>query len=375
MIWQSHRPSDDRCDYNYNIASNFFIYQNLEFVKKFLLYYQSLNPSKMSTIKQNAKTTDDRILHKHWNHNLHKIKQLNFDELINLCDEIQSNIYDGIHKYGTINVTNYGIIYCYETDGLGNCSIMDDANVPSLLSIPIITNKYNHTIYHNTRNYLLSKKHKYFYESSNVQNNNIRGIGSPHTKYNSIWPLALVTEGLTAHLIENDKLKFEQVQKNTSLATERFINEYDILKVLVENTANTFKMHESFDVNNANSFSRKWFGWANSYFSTFADCFQTYLKYSSNSLHSEQIVTQHFENLLSKFDQQSKQNSNHYRWKCDHNMQPAPPQSSFTKNINVNLSNLNLNVILLELKQFKLSSTTYSNWGRRLRKTGNIMKK
>lgn len=32
----------------------------------------------------------------------------------------------------------YGRIYAYEVDGLGNHLLMDDANIPSLMSIPYI---------------------------------------------------------------------------------------------------------------------------------------------------------------------------------------------------------------------------------------------
>lgn len=52
-------------------------------------------------------------------------------------------------------------VYCYETDGMGNCNLMDDANVPSLLSIPYLDpsgEDYNREVYKNTREFILSDK-------------------------------------------------------------------------------------------------------------------------------------------------------------------------------------------------------------------------
>ncbi len=41
-----------------------------------------------------------------------------------------------IERYGLINVPGFGRIYAYEMDGYGHANLMDDANIPSLLSIP-----------------------------------------------------------------------------------------------------------------------------------------------------------------------------------------------------------------------------------------------
>lgn len=43
-----------------------------------------------------------------------------------------------------------------QVDGRGNHLLMDDANVPSLLSIPYLGYKYDPEIYANTRRFILS---------------------------------------------------------------------------------------------------------------------------------------------------------------------------------------------------------------------------
>eukprot|EP00972_Heterocapsa_arctica_P060940 8988400-Heterocapsa_arctica.AAC.1 len=57
--------------------------------------------------------------------------------------DLKQTITDGVHRYGTYHGGSAstgvdGPVYCYEVDGLGKCLLMDDANVPSLLSLPYI---------------------------------------------------------------------------------------------------------------------------------------------------------------------------------------------------------------------------------------------
>ena len=202
--------------YPYHIADNFFIYQILQLIK-----YIAIN-----------------IYHDEW--------------IENECDKLRESIYIGIHSFGVYHDEHFGDIYYYEVDDKYNCNLMDDANIPSL-SIPMITNQYNHTIYNNTRQWLLSDANPYFYQSK--LKHNVQGIGSPHTPNNYVWPLALITQGFTYQ--DKDEL-----------------NKYQILQMLIRNTGNTGLMHEGFDVDNDKKYTRKFFSWANSYFSIYANCKQ-----------------------------------------------------------------------------------------------------
>lgn len=99
---------------------------------------------------------------------------------------------DGIHQYGVINHEQYGSIYAYEVDGLGNYELMDDANIPSLLSIDYLkysSEKYDssNSIANNTRRFIQSTANRFFYQGSALS-----GIGSPHTRPRFVWPMSII---------------------------------------------------------------------------------------------------------------------------------------------------------------------------------------
>ena len=75
------------------------------------------------------------------------------------------------------------LVNAYEVDAKGGVLIeFDDANVPSLLSIPLLGwSAYDREVYASTRKMLLSTStRKYYYEGEAF-----RGMGSPYTLVNS----------------------------------------------------------------------------------------------------------------------------------------------------------------------------------------------
>lgn len=208
MTWSGFRPSDDACKYGYLIPSNMFATVILGYIEEF-----ASDIFKDSRLKEQA---------------------------AGLRDEIQT----GIRNYGIVHDEEFGDIYAYETDGSGNYNLMDDANVPSLLSIPWM--KYTcaeDEIYQNTRRFVLSKRNPYYFEGTSA-----KGIGSPHTPEQYIWHIALTMQGLTA------KTKAEKES---------------ILEVLLNTDAGKKVMHEGFYCNDPEKFTREWFAWANSLFALF----------------------------------------------------------------------------------------------------------
>ena len=117
------------------------------------------------------------------------------------AEKLGKEIQQGIETHGVVNHPTHGKIYAYEVDGLGNSLLMDDANVPSLLSIPYLGyTKYDPEIYANTRRFVFSKDNPTYHKGTNTWTGDVEGYGSPHMNAairNNIWPMSLAVQGLT----------------------------------------------------------------------------------------------------------------------------------------------------------------------------------
>jgi meiotically up-regulated gene 157 (Mug157) protein len=208
MIWTGFRPSDDACTYNFLIPSEM-----------------------MAVVALGQLEEIERSVY----HNVIKAQRAKA-----LRDEVQT----GIQTYGVQFTPNYGYIYAYEVDGLGNAIFIDDANVPSLLSAPYIGyTKSTSFVYKNTRRFLLSKENPTYYVGKLA-----RGIGSQHTSENMVWPIAMLMQGFTA---SND--------------SER----KDVLSQLLASDPGDHLLHESFNPDDPTKFTRADFGWPNALFSEY----------------------------------------------------------------------------------------------------------
>lgn len=204
MIWSGYRPSDDACKYGFFIPGNMFAVVILGYMSELL-------------------------------------KEINQNELSDEALKLRKEVDDGIKKYSIFNHYKYGNIYAYETDGLGNYLLMDDANVPSLLSIPYF--KYadiEDEIYQNTRRYCLSFDNDYYYEGEVI-----KGIGSPHTPSGYVWHIGVALQALTT----ND----EQERK-------------ELIDMILNSDADTLFTHEGVYKDDDKIFTRSWFAWSNSLF-------------------------------------------------------------------------------------------------------------
>jgi len=144
-------------------------------------------------------------------------------------------------KQAVMSSTIENGVFAYETNGYGSRYVMDDANVPSLLSLPYLgfINKSD-PLYVNTRNMLLSRQNPYY-----AKGPTFFGVGGPHVGLVDPWPMSLIS---AIYGSDND--------------TE--INQ--LLYTIANNTAGLGLIHESQNIHNQTDYSRPWFAWANSYF-------------------------------------------------------------------------------------------------------------
>ncbi len=202
MVWTGFRPSDDPVRYHYNIPENMFavvVLRDLSAIAKDVWH-------------------DGRVAADAWG--------------------ISAQIERGIEQNGSLNLAPFGRIYAYEVDGRGHFNVMDDANVPSLLSIPYIGYlPKDNSIYLATRRFALSDRNPYFFRGTYAE-----GEGSPHTPHGYVWPLALCVQALTS----DDPDEIDRVFG--------YISDADV---------GDHRLHESFDASWPESYTRPDFAWPN----------------------------------------------------------------------------------------------------------------
>ena len=85
------------------------------------------------------------------------------EDLAKRMSDFACSVRDAVNTVGKVNHATFGEIYAYEVDGVGSSVLMDDANVPSLLSAPILDFvDVSDPTYQNTRDFVLSKWNPYY---------------------------------------------------------------------------------------------------------------------------------------------------------------------------------------------------------------------
>jgi meiotically up-regulated gene 157 (Mug157) protein len=162
-------------------------------------------------------------------------------QLANECTGLANEVETALKQYAIIKHPQIGEVYAYEVNGFGSFNLMDDANIPSLLSLPYLgAVTTNNPIYQNTRKLVLGEYNPFYYKGKTGG-----GIGSPHTWPEYIWHLGIIMRAMTS-------------------TDQKEIN--DCIEHLRKTHGNTGFMHESFHVDDPTKFTRKWFAWANTLF-------------------------------------------------------------------------------------------------------------
>lgn len=205
LIHSGFRPSDDACIFPYLVPSNLFARHALELLAE--IHHSALGDQSFARE----------------------------------CTAFAAELQEALGEYSLAEHPKYGRIYAYEVDAYGGRVLMDDANVPSLMSLSYIgCSAASDPLYRNTRRFVLSGDNMYYYSGRAG-----KGLGGPHSGLDMIWPLGLIIQAITSE--DDGEIR-------------------DCLRTLKATDAGTGFMHESFYKDDPNRFTRKWFAWANTMF-------------------------------------------------------------------------------------------------------------
>lgn len=155
-------------------------------------------------------------------------------DLANQMQALAKQIESAISQHGIINNPTFGSIFAFEVDGYGSSTIMDDANIPSLLAAPLLGFlKQGDQVYQNTRNMILSSQNPYY-----MRGPYLNAVGGPHAGPGNAWPMASIVRILTS--------------SNDGEITGE-------LRALVGSTAGLGLIHESVSTFEQNKFTRQWY--------------------------------------------------------------------------------------------------------------------
>ncbi len=209
LIHSMFRPSDDATVFPFNIPGNMFALDTL---------YKLIELLKIASKPTSA--------------------------LAQEAHKLSLNLVEGINMHAIVQYTQYEKIIAYEINGFGSYNLMDDANVPSLLSLGYLNNNMlKDRLYLRTRKFVLSESNPFFFKGKAAE-----GIGGPHVGMDYIWPMSIIMRGLTS--TDDKEIK-------------------TCLDMLQRTHAGTGFMHESFHKDDPTKFTRKWFAWANTLFGEF----------------------------------------------------------------------------------------------------------
>jgi len=175
MVRTAFRPSDDACIYQLLVPANMMWAKYLE---------------------------DASVI----------MEKLDGPQAKNLTTEMRNQAFgirQGIDRDAIVHHHDFGDIFAYEIDGFGGANLMDDANVPSLLAMPL----WNYSvsafktpspregekakdyadIYSNTRDFILSDSNPYYMHGPVIS-----AVGGPHIGPGKAWPMAAIIRALTA---------------------------------------------------------------------------------------------------------------------------------------------------------------------------------
>lgn len=123
------------------------------------------------------------------------LKSAKKDDLAKKLQQRADSIEKGIWEHGVIKHKKYGDVFAYEVDGYGSTIVMDDANLPSLLALPLLGFvDVDDKTYQNTRKMILEKAGNPYY----LTGRGFSGIGGPHVGLQYAWPISRLVQAMTS---------------------------------------------------------------------------------------------------------------------------------------------------------------------------------
>ena len=225
LVRSAFRPSDDATIFQFLIPSNAFICVELRH---------------LSTILRSLKGQP-----------LESMDAIAF--LAEKAESMSAAIAAGIKNHALFHHPSFGQVYAYEVDGYGGRVFMDDANLPSLLSLPLLgfLDKTD-PIYLSTRAMVLSREGNPYY----LVGKQFRGIGGPHIGIMHAWPMSVLVQIMTTDDDEEILQLLDMVKRST--AGLGLMHESGNPRVTTSLTV----VH----VNRVMDYTRPWFAWANGLF-------------------------------------------------------------------------------------------------------------
>ncbi|WP_375194441.1 glycoside hydrolase family 125 protein [Sphingobium sp.] len=206
MIHSMYRPSDDACIFPFLVPANLFAVAALR-----KLAIVASEAAKDATLAADARA---------------------------LADEVEA----ATRAHGTmIDPATGERLWAYEVDGFGNGHFMDDANVPSLSALAYLgAVPTGDPLFQRTAAAAWSDRNPYFFKGTVAE-----GIGGPHAGLRMIWPMSIIMHALNS----DDDATIRQC-----------------LRHLKASHGGTGFIHEAFDQDDAATYTRHWFAWANGLF-------------------------------------------------------------------------------------------------------------
>lgn len=129
------------------------------------------------------------------------------------------SIAKGVWEHGVVHHKKYGDVFAFEVDGYGSSIMMDDANLPSLLALPLLgfldrTDK----IYQNTRRMILERAGNPYY----LEGSAFAGVGGPHVGPQHAWPMSRLVQAMTS---DDDKEILDSLNAVRDVSRLGLINE------------------------------------------------------------------------------------------------------------------------------------------------------